>query len=179
MDKVRLCRMSPTVLTEPQMVPIIIRGLLNQSHAGPLMTNVPQTIDGLLTELRRLEGISNSFLNNLQKDPVPTVDNPIQPVNDEVLKAVGILSNQLSALNYKVQGMGQPPRYPPPFTQPPPSMVANPRQVRFAQVPFAPRPASPQTMCFNCQRFGHYARNCPIPLVQENFKADPSGQDRQ
>lgn len=179
MEKLKICRRSPTVLTEAQMIPYLIRGLFNPNHMTVVMVNPPNTIANFLAELRRLEALSNFPLGisggqGTASPPIlaPTPKPETTPVNDEILKAVGQLSTQLSILSYKVNAMQSSDK------------SSQGKSVSFqndgrASGSILRRPARPETDCWNCQGLGHYARDCPKAKSSENSQAGPQGQGRQ
>ncbi len=190
LEKLKICRQRPVPLTEPQMIPYLIRGLYNPIHQSVMMGNLPATIADFLTELRRLEVIS--FAPTIPSSNSPSYPPPVQPSpqSDPVIRALEALTLQVSLMNKKAnQATGSvfgpsAPRLPAPNTQP---QYSGAEGFSGSSYGYARRP--PGTMndiqCFNCQNFGHFSRNCPQPnprypssFTSGNFQAGPQGQGR-
>ena len=179
LDKIKICRRRPIQMTEIQMIPFLIRGLNNPAHQSVMMGNPPVTIANFLTELRRLEAISDVPVA-LPAPPVtlpsplsfpPSASSPM----DSVLKALETLTHQMSLLTRSVNQ----PSVPPPVQMSPPQLPAQPFGT-FRRPPGA----RGEDQCFNCRGYGHFSRNCPhpnprYPKPSENFQAGPLGQDRR
>lgn len=157
MDKLKICRRSPAPLTEPQMVPYLIRGLLEPNHRAVMMVNSPATIAAFLTELRRLEGISNFVA--VTPDSTATSSSM---TGQEVLRAVESLTTTVGELSLQFSAMRQP--------------VRSPTSVRHVTFERRPPGAGGEIRCYACQNYGHIARNCPTRT--ENSHAGSSGQGR-
>ena len=182
MEKLKICRRSPAPLTEPQMVPYLIRGLRDTNHKAVMMVNPPITIANFVTELRRLEEISKVVGGEGKAVGLQLPGTTLAPTpadNQELQRTVNALAAQVSALNIQLanqtgsNGVRQPPRTPPPL-----------RHVNLDPPMRRPPGAANERQCYACQGFGHMARECPNRLnqgyqPQGNANAGSTGQGRQ
>ncbi|KZS21143.1 Uncharacterized protein APZ42_012000, partial [Daphnia magna] len=59
LDKVKLCRRRAVPLTDAELIPFLIRGLLHPGIQSVMMGNPPISVNAFLIEIRRLESISD------------------------------------------------------------------------------------------------------------------------
>ena len=192
LEKLRICRRRSTPLTEPQMIPYLIRGLYNPAHQSVMMVNPPATITDFLAELRRLEAIS--FVPVVSPPNPPSCPQPTSPnsSSDSILRALEALTVQVSFMARNGSRPVDPtpthslPGRPvvPNLTSPYPAGNDSPSLPPYG---YARRPpgARNEDQCYNCRAYGHFSRNCPHPnprypkpAMSENLQAGPLGQGR-
>ncbi|EFX76913.1 hypothetical protein DAPPUDRAFT_248406 [Daphnia pulex] len=64
LEKVKLCRRRATPLTDAELIPFLIRGLLHPEMRSAMMCIPPISVNAFLIEIRRLESISYSLLTD-------------------------------------------------------------------------------------------------------------------
>ena len=96
LEKLRICRRRSTPLTEPQMIPFLIRGLYNPVHQSVMMVNPPATITDCLAKLRRLEAISFVPVVLPSNPPSCPQLTPPNSSSDSILQALEALTLQVS-----------------------------------------------------------------------------------
>lgn len=108
MDKVKICRMGPIVLTELDMIPYLIRGLNRPEHAAAVMGNLPVTIEQFVTRIRLLEQIGYHGSTATTATPSSIITVPVIP--DAHTARIDTLSSQMSTLTAAVQSLVNRPR---------------------------------------------------------------------
>ena len=187
MDKVILLRQRTVPLTEEEMIPYLVRGLLDPLQKSAVMARDIVTVDELLAELRRLESynyVSNEDSTGDKQDTGPKVEE----VKDHS-REIADLSAQLRSLRSYVRNQPMPPQNPLTLVPPPlvPAVVApaplltgaNTEPIgRSPLLNYTRRPREHEE-CYRCHMYGHYARDCPTNPVQGNGRAGPAGQGQQ
>lgn len=171
LDKVKLCRRRATALTDAELTPYLIRGLYRPEMRSVMMGNPPASINAFLTEVRRLESISEPVTNPSSVSTTTEENAGNQETRDSLFQAVEALTNQVAVLTRTV-------------TRPNSPGTGKPA---LKQVGFDRRPpgSKNEVQCYNCSGYGHISRDCPLPnprwptTAPGNASADPSGQSRQ
>ncbi|XP_045036887.1 uncharacterized protein LOC116935801 [Daphnia magna] len=167
----KLCRRRATALTDAELTPYLIRGLYRPEMRSVIMGNPPASINAFLTEVRRLESISEPVTNPSSVSTTTEENAGNQETRDSLFQAVEALTNQVAVLTRTV-------------TRPNSPGTGKPA---LKQVGFDRRPpgSKNEVQCYNCSGYGHISRDCPLPnprwptTAPGNASADPSGQSRQ
>ncbi|KZS05237.1 Uncharacterized protein APZ42_031640 [Daphnia magna] len=149
LDKVKLCRRRATALTDAELTPYLIRGLYRPEMRSVMMGNPPASINAFLTEVRRLESISEPVTNPSSVSTTTEENAGNQETRDSLFQAVEALTNQVAVLTRTV-------------TRPNSPGTGKPA---LKQVGFDRRPpgSKNEVQCYNCSGYGHISRDCPLP----------------
>lgn len=132
-------------INDGEMIPYLIRGLYRPGIRSVLMGNTPVTINAFLTELRRLELISES-----PSDSAVAPSDPSSSMSDNDSNSLSLATKALTnQVAYLTRNEKQP-------------AVSKPS---LKQVSFDRRPPGirNEIQCYNCSGFGYFARDCPHP----------------
>ena len=182
MDKVALLNKRTVPLDEADMIPYLVRGLLDSSQKAAIMSRDIRSIHRFLSELKRLEAYGlpeEDLLENKVEAHRVSSKNQIEDLNAQIRNLRSLLQVRpavpLLTTPPPVLPMGSvPPTLPPPpISSPPPltgsNLVPLGRQFRSKE----------QITCYVCNLKGHYARECPnLKKDAGNGRAGSAGQSQ-
>ncbi|KAK4030909.1 hypothetical protein OUZ56_024295 [Daphnia magna] len=140
LDKFRVCRLSPTTLTERDAISFLINGLARWEHVAAMAAAAPIDIPAFITRIQQLEQLGVSARPEMAPNPQVDTQPPLQPDLTAAFKSfsdklVTELASKLESLTVSRsvgRGRGGP-----------------------------PGAARPPIECWICHNTGHKARYCP------------------
>ncbi|KAI9553751.1 hypothetical protein GHT06_019003 [Daphnia sinensis] len=86
LDKLKLCRKRSIPLTNAELIPFLIRGLLHPGIQSAMMCTPPVSVNAFLIEIRRLESISDSPVSSSASKVIEKTDKKTG-ANDSLFQA--------------------------------------------------------------------------------------------
>jgi hypothetical protein len=140
LDKFRLCRLSPTPLTERDAIPFLINGLARWEHVAAMTAAAPIDIPAFITRIQQLEQLGVSARPEVAPNRQVNNQPPLQPdlaaaftsFSEKLLAELATKLESLTVSRSVGRGRGGPPGV-----------------------------ARPPMECWICHNTGHKARYCP------------------
>ncbi|KZR95657.1 Uncharacterized protein APZ42_010493, partial [Daphnia magna] len=79
LDKFRVCRLSPTTLTERDAISFLINGLARWEHVAAMAAAAPIDIPAFITRIQQLEQLGVSARPEMAPNPQVDTQPPLQP----------------------------------------------------------------------------------------------------
>ncbi|XP_045033965.1 uncharacterized protein LOC123475399 [Daphnia magna] len=111
LDKVKLCHRRAVPLTDAELIPFLIRGLLHPGIQSVMMGNPPISVNAFLIEIRRLESISDSPVgSSASKETEKIYEKTPEKTRstDSLFQAMEALTSQVAVLTHTVNRPSSP-----------------------------------------------------------------------